>query len=388
MHNSEKPGLSAWLAREKWGLLLLLIAAIALGGLVRWLSSGETADALGGDFAEYEKGLVLSIDSDHTVQAEDSDWGWRGEQAMTVRILSGRYEGREMQAYNYANPLYGGPLREGDGVILIVNTYADGHLTATAYEYNRIPALLLVLALFFAATLLVGGRAGLKSLVGLAITVLILFRVLIPLLMRGAATLPAVFGCCVFIIAVVFTILGGLHRKTLCAMLGTAAGIALAMLFALAAQSLARVDGMRMNGAEYLLRLRQSGTPIGLRYLLVGGVVISALGAVMDVAMSISSALEEVHAANPALGRRALFRSGMNIGRDMVGTMTNTLILAFLGSAFSFIIALYSFGLARYQLLPSAYVAVELISGIASSIGMILAIPLTALISAAMLEGK
>ena len=56
MHNSEKPGLSAWLAREKWGLLLLLIAAIALGGLVRWLSSGETADALGGDFAEYEKG--------------------------------------------------------------------------------------------------------------------------------------------------------------------------------------------------------------------------------------------------------------------------------------------------------------------------------------------
>ena len=108
----------------------------------------------------------------------------------------------------------------------------------------------------------------------------------------------------------------------------------------------------------------------------------------MDVAMSISSALEEVHAANPEYGAKELFRAGMNIGRDMVGTMTNTLILAFLGSGFTLIIYLYSLGLARYQLLPSAYMAIELIGGLSSSIGMILAIPLTALISAAMLAKK
>ena len=104
--------------------------------------------------------------------------------------------------------------------------------------------------------------------------------------------------------------------------------------------------------------------------------------------MSISSALEEVHAANPERGVRELFRSGMNIGRDMVGTMTNTLILAFLGAGFTLIIYLYSLGLQPFQLYPSAYVAIELISGVASSVGMILAIPLTAIISALLLKGR
>ena len=115
------------------------------------------------------------------------------------------------------------------------------------------------------------------------------------------------------------------------------------------------------------------------------GVVISALGAVMDVAMSISSALTEVHTVAPERTGKDLFRSGMNIGRDMVGTMTNTLILAFLGSGLTFIIYLISLGLDPRQLISSAYVATEVISGISSSIGVILAVPLTALITAFLL---
>jgi uncharacterized membrane protein len=159
------------------------------------------------------------------------------------------------------------------------------------------------------------------------------------------------------------------------------------MIFGLLAQALTKVNGLRISDVEPLLQLRQSGTDIGLKGLLVAGIIISALGAVMDVAMSISSSLEEVHAANPSLGVKDLFRSGMNIGRDMVGTMTNTLILAFLGSGFTLIIYLYSLGLSFYQLFPSAYVSIEVISGIASSIGMILAISLTTLISSYLLAG-
>ena len=180
------------------------------------------------------------------------------------------------------------------------------------------------------------------------------------------------FLVCAYITVVTMVILGGVCRKTVCAALGTVAGTALALLFGLLSQSLLRIDG---------LRLRQTGTPLGLRGLLVAGVVISALGAVMDVAMSISSALTEVHTVAPDRDGRALFRSGMNIGRDMVGTMTNTLILAFLGSGLSFIIYLYSLGLDPRQLISSPYMATEVISGIASSIGVILAVPLTALIT-------
>ena len=199
--------------------------------------------------------------------------------------------------------------------------------------------------------------------------------------MKGASTLLTVFLVCAYITVVTMVILGGVCRKTVCAALGTVAGTALALLFGLLSQSLLRIDGLRLTDVEPLLQLRQTGTPLGLRGLLVAGVVISALGAVMDVAMSISSALTEVHTVAPDRDGRALFRSGMNIGRDMVGTMTNTLILAFLGSGLSFIIYLYSLGLDPRQLISSPYMATEVISGIASSIGVILAVPLTALIT-------
>ena len=160
------------------------------------------------------------------------------------------------------------------------------------------------------------------------------------------------------------------------------------MLFGLAVQSLAKIDGLRIEDAEPLLQLKYAGATICLKGLLVAGIIISALGAVMDVAMSISSALEEVHAANPALKQQDLFKSGMNIGRDMVGTMTNTLILAFLGCEFTLILFLYSREMTFYHLFSTAFVAIETISGLSSSLGMILAIPLTALISSTLITRK
>ena len=223
----------------------------------------------------------------------------------------------------------------------------------------------------------------------LAITLVCLFWILIPLLMKGAPTLLTVFLVCAYITVVTMVILGGVQRKTVCAALGTIAGTALSLLFGLATQSLARVDGLRLADVEPLLQLRQTGTPIGLRGLLVGGIVISALGAVMDVAMSIASALTEVHAVAPERSAKELLRSGMNIGRDMVGTMTNTLILAFLGSGFALIIYLYSLGLSPHQLISSAYLTIEVVSSISSSIGVILSVPLTAVISSVILtKGK
>ena len=379
MKNTSFP---SWL-RRNWVSLLVLLAAALLFALLRLSLREPAADvSLAGDYAEYEKGRVVGILTDSTFADEASDGGYRGEQLLLVDVLSGQYAGEQLLVKNFVGPLYGVPVQLHDEVALIISTYSDGQHMATVFEYNRIPALMIVLGLFFLVTVLVGRKTGMKSLLALVLTVLCLFTILLPLLLRGAPTLPTVFLVCVYITVVSFVILGGVQRKSLCAMLGTVAGTGLALLFALLAQKLCRVDGLRISEVEPLLQLRQSGTPIGLRGLLVAGVVISALGAVMDVAMSIASALEEVHAANPELGFGRLFRSGMNIGQDLVGTMTNTLILAFLGSSFTLILYLFSLGLSRYQLLPSAYLAIETISGVSSSIGMILAIPLTAAVSA------
>lgn len=376
--------------RENRVSCLVLAAALVLFLAVRAIAAPEKETAIdAAEYAEYENAVITEVLSDNTFTDPAADNALRGEQILLAEVKTGQYKGEIMQVYGYVGPLYGGQLKAGDGATLLISTYADGSHVATVYEYNRLPALAVIVAMFLIATVAVGGKVGAKSLVALAMTLVCLFWILIPLLMKGAPTLLTVFLVCAYITVVTMVILGGVQRKTVCAALGTIAGTALALLFGLAVQGLARVDGLRLADVEPLLQLRQTGTPLGLRGLLVGGIVISALGAVMDVAMSIASALTEVHTVAPNRNTRELFRSGMNIGRDMVGTMTNTLILAFLGSGFALIIYLYSLGLSPYQLISSAYLTIEVVSSISSSIGVILSVPLTALISSVILtRGK
>lgn len=383
--NADRLTAGAWWSRNRWSCVILA-AALVLFIVVRMAAvTFEQPQPRGDEYAEYETGVVTDILSDSTEADTVADGGYRGEQLLLAQVRSGQYKGETMQVYNYVGPLYGQPLKVGQRAVLLISTYSDGSHTATVYEYDRAVGLAVIVGLFLLATVAVGGKVGAKSLVALAVTLVCLFWILIPLLMKGAPTLLTVFLVCAYITVVTMVILGGVCRKTVCAALGTVAGTALALLFGLLSQSLLRIDGLRLTDVEPLLQLRQTGTPLGLRGLLVAGVVISALGAVMDVAMSISSALTEVHTVAPDRDGRALFHSGMNIGRDMVGTMTNTLILAFLGSGLSFIIYLYSLGLDPRQLISSPYMATEVISGIASSIGVILAVPLTALITSVIL---
>lgn len=387
--SSSRPAPGQWW-RENRVSCLVLAAALVLFLAVRAIAAPEKETAIdAAEYAEYENAVITEVLSDNTFTDPAADNALRGEQILLAEVKTGQYKGEIMQVYGYVGPLYGGQLKAGDGATLLISTYADGSHVATVYEYNRLPALAVIVAMFLIATVAVGGKVGAKSLVALAMTLVCLFWILIPLLMKGAPTLLTVFLVCAYITVVTMVILGGVQRKTVCAALGTIAGTALALLFGLAAQGLARVDGLRLTDVEPLLQLRQTGTPLGLRGLLVGGIVISALGAVMDVAMSIASALTEVHTVAPNRNTRELFRSGMNIGRDMVGTMTNTLILAFLGSGFALIIYLYSLGLSPYQLISSSYLTIEVVSSISSSIGVILSVPLTALISSVILtRGK
>ena len=380
--------LKKWFFDNKNTVILLLICAVIFAfGCV--LAAPEKEDSPAPlEYSEYERAKVIQILADNTVQDETADGGWRGEQLMLVEVITGQYAGKTLQVSNFVGPLYGVPLNEGDGAVVAISTYSDGSFIGTVFEYDRLIPLIIVVALFLVCAIIVGGKTGAKSLLGLGVTFASLFFILIPALMKGAETLPTVFAVSSFIAVVSLAILGGVQKKTVCAMLGTVSGTALAMIFGLVAQGILRIDGLRVSDVEPLLQLRQAGIPIGLTGLLVGGIIISALGAVMDVTMGISSALFEVSAANPNLGKKELFRSGMNIGRDMVGTMTNTLILAFLGSSFVLILYLYSIGLSSHQLISSAFLSIEVISGISSSIGVILSIPITAIITAYALAKK
>ena len=370
--------------QKKWisAAVLAVVLAIFAGLFVIAHPAREEAPEAA-EYMEYENAVVEQILTDSTEADPVSEGHFRGNQNLIVRVKTGRYAGQQMMADNTVGPIYGCPMAVGDGVTVGLSTYSDGTVRCYIYEYDRSLGLALVLGAFLLVTVLVGGKVGLKSLLSLGLTVAALIFILLPLLLRGWPTIGTTFFVSVLVTAATFVILGGVDKKTVCACLGTLAGIALATVFGLLAQNLLRIDGYRQEYAEALLQLRQTEeSAIGITGLITAGVIVSALGAVMDVAMSISSALQELTRVNPDLTSRDLFRSGMNIGRDMVGTMTNTLILAILGSGLTLVVYIYSLSLQPWQLLSSAYMSLEAISGIASSIGVMLAVPLTAAICA------
>lgn len=361
--------------------VLAVVCLIGLG-LFRIAHPAEPGPQIQAEeYMEYETGVVDQILMDSCEPDPVAEGHYRGSQSLIVTVRTGQYAGMQMMAENTVGPMYGQPLEVGDGVTVGLSTYSDGTVRCYVYEYNRTPGLMGVMAAFLIVTVLVGGKVGAKSLVSLGLTVAALIWVLLPLLLAGWATIPTTFLVAVLVTVATFVILGGVDRKTICACLGTLAGIALATVFGLAAQSVLRMDGYRQEYAEALLQLRQTGeSGIGISGLVTAGVIVSALGAVMDVAMSISSAVQELTRVNASLTVKELWRSGMNIGRDMVGTMTNTLILAIMGSGLTLIVYIYSLGLQPWQLLSSAYISLEAIGAVASSIGVMLAVPLTAAI--------
>ena len=376
-------------------ILVLSVCAVIFLGLYIWLHSqdilGDKSDIFnpyGNGEMSFEKATVTAITSDNKEPDEYSEGSYIGTQELSVIIKSGRYKGEAMTVYNYFGPLSGVPVDVGDSVTITLKTHTDGTRTATVYEFNRIPIIGAFIAVFFLAVILVGGKAGFKSLIGLVITVICLFSILIPLLLKGAPTIPTTVTMCIFVLLVSLTIYGGINRKTVSAFLGASSGMLIAMFFGLVVQKIAKIDGYRLEDAEPLLQLRYIGATVRIRGLLVAGIIVSALGAVMDEAMNIASALEEVHAADPSMDKNALFRSGMNIGRDTVGTMTNALIMAFLGSEFSLMIYLFARDLTFYHLYSTAFFAMETISGLSASIGMVLAIPITNLIATTLITAK
>lgn len=380
--------------RDKKTIIVLVIATLIFFGVFFSIYSDDILNNSyeyftqydGEEVIEFEKGRVTEIVNEEKEIDEVAENAFLGNQELSVIVGSGRYKGETMLVHNYFGPYNGVPVEVGDMVTITIKTHSDGNHSATVYEINRIPVLAVFILLFFAIIIVVGGYAGLKSLIGLIITIICLFAILIPLLLKGAPPILTTFIICAYISMVCFTILGGVQRKSISAFLGTVAGTFFAMVFGIAVQYFSKIDGLRLDEAEALLQLKYAEVAnISIRGLLSACIIICALGAVMDVAMSISSSLEEVHAANPKMQKKDLFKSGMNIGRDMVGTMTNTLILAFLGSEFTLVIFLYARDLSFYHLFSTAFVTLETISGISSSIGMVLAIPLTAFISSSLI---
>ena len=371
------------LAGAAVGLCLLLLLVVG-GVLLRSEDTTPTA-AQKRLFAVAEVTDVLYDD------AQPQDWteGLRlGTQLLELEVRTGAHKGAVLEAYNYLSAYANVDCSVGTRVIVRLDLDdAGAPYVVSIPNYDRGGVLLGMLIVFALVLIAIGGKKGIMALLGLAYTLAGIWFLLIPLVLRGAPSIPASVAIAALTAAASLLLLTGFTRKTLCAGLGCVCGVAAAGLFAWAVGCLTPIGGFNMGEAEELV-LRAYDTPLEIRGLLVAGILIAALGAVMDVAMSIASACSELTAVDPDITAGQLFRSGMNIGRDAMGTMANTLILAFAGASFNVLLLFQVYGYPLIQIINSDAMAIELIQSVAGSVGIVLTVPLVSLFSALLLSRR
>lgn len=336
---------------------------------------------------EYETARVMKILQDNTIADDTIEGRLRGTRDMTVEILTGRYAGDLAGVRNYFSAMYNVDVAEGDTLSVRIDTTGPGEYEVNVYNYDRIPACIAVLAVFALALIGIGGWQGLRALLGLVFTFVTIVYLLLPLALKGWAVVPMTVVIVGVTSAVSYYLLGGWQPKFVGAALGCFCGVAAAALLGQLAIDLVHISAYQMDEAEGLL-LARTETGLELGGLLLSGILISAEGAVMDTAMSVSSAMSELKDKRPDIGPMELFRSGMRIGRDATGTMANTLVLAFAGSSLNMMILIASYHVSFIQLMNTDFVAVELVRGVAGSMGIILTVPCVAAICTWLLNRK
>ncbi|WP_312368813.1 YibE/F family protein [Lachnoclostridium sp.] len=311
-----------------------------------------------------------------------------GEQQLEVTVLTGKHKGAVLEAINYLNAYYNVDAKLGTRVIVRLDYNDTGDLYVVSIpNYDRSSVLIIAMIAFAILMMLVGGKQGARALLGLMFTLLSLWYILIPLVLKGASPIFATILIAAYTSAGALLMLTGYTKKTFCALLGCVGGVIAAGIFAWIITTLTPMNGFNMSEAEELV-IRASDSPLKISGLLISGILLSSLGALMDTSMSIVSALHEVYEQNPSISKKQIFRSGMNIGRDAMGTMANTLILAFVGSAFNLLILFQVYDYPMIQILNSDMMAIEIMQGIAGSVGIIVTTPLVSTLCAAIFRLK
>lgn len=322
----------------------------------------------------FEKAEVTEILQDNL----DSNGTRVGEQKVHVKMLTGARKGEELDVTSSSGYLFGAACTVGMKVV-VMQSVAGETTIASVYSQDREWVIYIFALLYLLALCVIGGRQGIKGCLGLIFTFFCVIFVYLPLVyLRFSPFWAAVFICFLTTLVTMYLI-GGPTKKTCAATLGTLAGVVLAGLSAWCFSKASGISGYNVSDIETLMTLWNTNR-IQVGGLLFSGLLISCLGAVMDVAMSISSAIDEIYKQNTSLTRKELFKAGMRVGRDMMGTDSNTLILAFAGSSVSTLLLDYAYDLPYQQIINSNNIGIAIMQGLAGSFGIVLSVPLTVLI--------
>lgn len=329
----------------------------------------------------YEKAQILEIVSDETTQDPVITDLLVGTQQLKIKMLSGQWEGEEFYIKNSLSRLYNVNGNYVDKIIVRI-ALVDGNIqNINVFNYNRWPILAGIMALFSMLLVVIGRKNGLRALLSLVFTGSVIAFVMLPKIFAGSD--PIIMSVITVVITTIVSLIlvSSWSRKTLSAIIGTISGVVIAGVIAYVAGHMAFLSGVTMSEAEELMSLA-GDTGLKVRGLMFSAILIASLGAVMDVAMSISSSVFEFKSIDKTLGRSELVRSGMNVGKDVMGTMANTLILAFAGGSLNIMILIMAYKMSFNQMINLDLIGTEMILSFAGSIGIVLTVPITAFVAA------
>ena len=326
------------------------------------------------------------------VKYEDAESINQGEQTtkqeVTVRVLTGDFKGSERIIDNMltGNPAYDIPLSKDDKVILHMEPVSD---TVTAPEdvdifiadIQRNTEIYIFTGIFCILLLIIGQKKGLTSIISILSTLALIFFMLMPMILNGFC--PIASAVLTGIISTVITIylVGGFNSKSSAAIIGTSISLAFAGALSMLAIYFAHLTGFAGEENMFLYTARPDLSFTGI---LSASMIIAALGALMDTAVSIASTVNEIYETDKTLSVKQLFKSGMNVGRDIIGTMSNTLILVYLGSSLPLVLLSSNIDMNKFFNLNQ--VATEILSAITGSIAILVCVPATAIIAAILIK--
>lgn len=305
---------------------------------------------------------------------------YNGVQPCQVTILSGEHKGESYSSYNYLNSALDKDklFAPGETAWAMLQEGANGP-TVTLIDHYRTSIELGAVGVLALALILFGGVIGCGAMVSLAASAVIVWKLLIPLLLRGLNPMLAAFVTVIALTVLIDLLVAGFTRRCLVAILGSLAGTLVTCFAAILLTHLLKLDGGDLPYVVPLLA--QSSMGVDTRSLYIGMVFLANSGALMDLSMDVSVSMEEIHSHRPDLSRAALMKSGLTVGRSVLGTMTTTLMLAYSGNYLSMLMYFVGQGTPLSDIVNLKYVSSQLLNTLVGSFGLVVAAPLTALIA-------
>ncbi len=324
-----------------------------------------------------------------TVQYTDID-AEQTKQDVTVKITSGMFKGQKVLLENMltGNPAYDIMLSKGDRVVLHVEPNVEfvediDDVNFFISDIERVRGLYVFSLLFFALLLAIGQKKGFLSFLSIIATVGLIFFGMTPMILNGVSPILAALIVSVLSTVITVYLVGGFNYKSLSAILGTVLSLGLAAILSLLAVKISSLTGFAGEETMFLYTARPD---LDFTGILSACMMLAALGAVMDTAVSIASTVNEIYQTDKNLSVKALFTSGMNVGKDVIGTMSNTLILVYLGSSLPLVLLSSNIDLNKFFNLNQ--VASEISSALIGSIAILVCVPITAIISAYLIKTR